>query len=105
MEVAKKYKSALREKIEDIQAGGKEWYALVDFTKLYPRSEKVQNMLREQIATAKEQGMKKIVYIGEKSAIQLRFDILFPINSLQEYPFVESEIEAIQWLLNESLHQ
>jgi len=98
----KKYKSALREKIEEIREGDKEWYALVDFTGFYPRSEEVQDMMCDQIATAGEQGMKKIACLGEESVSQLRLNKLFLTSNLQMSSFAESEEEAIQWLLNES---
>jgi hypothetical protein len=105
VELAKKYRYAMREKIEEIVANGKEWYAIADFTQFYPRSTDVQRIIREQFETAKERGMKKIVYLGEKSAIQLRLDTGFLINNVLEYSFVESEADAIQWLLNESPHK
>jgi hypothetical protein len=101
-DIAKKYKYAMREKIEEITKNDNEWYALVDFTRCYPRSDEVQDMLREQLAAAKEQGMKKIVYFGDKSAIQLQLDRVFPISNLQKDSFVESEEEVIQWLLSDS---
>ena len=84
---------------------GKEWYVIVDFTQFYPRSTDLQRVIGEQFETAKELGMKKIVYLREKSAIQLRLDTLFFINNVQEYSFFESKADAIQWLLNESPHQ
>lgn len=104
VELAKKYKYAMRAKIEEIRKNGNEWHALVDFTQCYPRSEEVQDMLHEQLVAAKEQGMKKIIYLGDKSVVQLRLDRVFPISHLQEYFFVESEEEAIQGLLDKSRH-
>ena len=79
---------------------GKEWSALADFTRLYPRSEEVQGILREQIAFAREQGMKDIVYVGEQADLQLRLDTIF-LESPREPVFFESAADAIQWLLNE----
>jgi hypothetical protein len=103
-DLAKKYKYAMREKIEEIRKNGNGWYALVDFTRCYPRSEEVQDMLREPLVAAKEQGMKKIIYLGDKSVVQSRLDRVFPISNFQEDFFVESEEEAIQWLVEKSQH-
>lgn len=101
-EFAKRYRSALTEKIEEIHVSEKGWYALADFIKFHPQSEEVQSMIREQIATASKQGMKKIAYLGKKRMIQLRFNhLFFQKSDILVHAFIESEEEAIRWLLSE----
>ncbi len=102
-EFVKKYNSAFTEKVEELRANGEEWYALMDLTGFYPRSAEVQHILREQITSAKKQGLKKLVYLGERSVVQLQLNRLFLASEIQQYFFTESEEEAFQWLLNESL--
>lgn len=96
VELAKKYKYALAEKMREIHGNGGGWYGLADFTRCYPKSEKVQYMIREYIEAAGEQGMKNIVYLGDKSDLQLRLDQVFSENG--EHVFAGSEQEAIQYL-------
>ncbi len=102
-EFAKKYKSALTEKIEELCVHGEEWYALVDFTAFfYPRSTDVQRIISTQIASADRQGMKKIAYLEKRSVVQLLLNRLFRERDPQRHAFFESEEQALHWLLNES---
>jgi len=101
VEFVKKYARAFTEKVEELLASGEEWYALMDLTEFYPHSEEVQNILRQQIMKATEQGMKRLAYLGERSVAQLRLNELFLTSDIRHYSFVESEEEALQWLLSE----
>jgi len=101
-EFMKKYNHAFTEKSEELRERAKEWYVFMDLIGFHPHFTEVQDILRQQITNAKKQGMKKLVYLGEKSVVQLQLNKLFLTSAIQEYSFVESEEEALQWLLNES---
>jgi hypothetical protein len=98
VDFVKKYWYAFTEKLEEIQAGGSEWSLLINFTALNPLSEDVQRIVHEQIALAEQHGMKKLVYLGKKSTVQLQPSR--PDASYQ-YSTIEDEEQALQWLLNE----
>jgi hypothetical protein len=101
-EFAKKYNSAFTEKIGEIRTDGKEWYVLMDLAEFHPYSTEVQDILHQHLTTATKQGMRKVVCLGEMSVAQLHLRELFLISGLLQYTFVESEEEAMQWLLSES---
>ena len=99
-EFAKKYERAFREKVEEIHADGKEWYALEDFSGLSLCSDDVQSILRQQILRAKQEGMKKLVCLGKRPIEQKQLTKLFLTNGILLNSSAESEEEAIQWLLD-----
>ncbi len=103
LDLAKKYKYALMEKITEIHGNGEAWCAFADFTAFYPSSEDVQSLIRDYLAAAKTQGMKQIVYIGDNPAIRRRLDRIFPGYGNERYMFAESDEQAMQWLLNREL--
>jgi hypothetical protein len=76
-------------------------YVLADFQDFSSQSEAVQRMVNCQFASARQQGIKKIGYIGVQPIIQLQFNKLFRKRDLPQYAFFESEDEAIQWLIAE----
>ena len=96
----KKYISAFTEKVAELGANGKEWYALMDLTEFHPGAPDVQNMLRQQIMQATKQGIRKAAYPGKISAAQVYRHVLLLTSNLPQDAFVESEEEALQWLLN-----
>ncbi len=100
VEFVRKFDRAFTEKAEELQVSAKEWFALVDLTAFRPHSEEVQRMLREQLATAKKFGMKKLVYLGKKPMTQSQLKRLFLTGDTQKCSFVESEEEVGQRLLN-----
>jgi hypothetical protein len=100
-EFAKKYNSAFTEKVEGIRTDGKAWDVLMDLTEFHPYSTEVQDMLHQHLTTATKQGMRKVVCLGKMSVAQLHLRELFLVRDLPQYAFVESEEEAMQWLLYE----
>ncbi len=101
VEFMQKYESAFTEKVEKLRASSKEWCAFMDLTGFYACSTEVQSMLCQQITKATKQGLKKLVYLGKRSAAQLQLNRLFLASDIQQYFFTESEEEAFQWLLRE----
>ena len=99
LDFTKKYWYAFTEKLEEIQASGFEWSLLINFTALKPLSEDVQRIVHEQIALAEQHGMKKLVFLGKKSTVQLRSS---RPDASDQYSTIEDEEQALQWLLNET---
>ncbi len=101
-EFAKKYISAFTEKVEEIRTDGKAWDVLMDLAEFHPYSTAVQDILHQHLTTATKQGLRKVVYLGEMSVAQLHLRELFLVRDLPQYAFIESEEEAMQWLLYDS---
>jgi hypothetical protein len=100
-DLVKKYRRAFAEKIKELRANGNEWYALMDFREFLPRSEEIQQMMNEHIASVQKEGMKKIGYLGERLMVQLRLNRVFREEDQHMSAFFDSEREAIRWLLKD----
>lgn len=97
---AKKFDNGMREQIEKISANGKLWSALVDVTEFRPQSEEVICIMNNYIPFAREQGMKKIGYLGNGQFTQGEPESLFSESDTQLCACFTSEDDAIQWLLS-----
>lgn len=100
-ELAKTCGNALEERIDSICERGEEWNVLVDVTALRPQTEDVQRIMREQIETASQRGIKKIAYLGTGETFHLRFELLFQEAEPPQYAFFEMQGDAVHWLLSE----
>ncbi len=98
----KKYAYALTEKTEELSANGGEWAALVNVTAFCPHSANIQRMMCQQIMSAGKMGLKKLAYVVKGTITQLQLNNIFLTSPIQRRFFLESEQDAMQWLLNEN---
>lgn len=98
LDLARNYKYALMEKITEVRGKGEEWCVLADVEAFYHSSDEVQCLIREYLHTAKIQGMRQIVYVGETPALRRRLDRIFEESDSECSVFAESEEQAMQWL-------
>ncbi len=99
-DIVKKYDRALREKIEEFKADGTGWYALVDVRRFSACSEDVRTLLSEYLSAAWTQGLKKIAYLGTGILSRSQDKRGFEKDDPLIRSFLDSENEAIQWLLH-----
>ena len=69
---------------------------LADFMDCDVRSQEAQAMIREQLAVAKNQGVKKVGYLRKHPILESPLNQLL-LGDPQTYSFFESEDEALQW--------
>lgn len=99
MDVAGNFEREWTQRVKEVSATGREWYALIDLVDFPPQTQPVQALTQRMIEFEKQHGVKKEAHLVSKVMTKLQISRIAKEAHLAENSFFQTEEDAIAWLM------